>query len=118
MKYDFGYEIDPVWEAGNKNIPGIYIEFKEPWLNPKGFEQIVYDVLANTQDMNIIEKPEPEDTPFYINNGTINVGNTNGKVILANLLFGKFGPGGRGIPGQSSHVFPVVERDRCYRSHL
>ena len=39
-------------------------------------------VLANTQDMNIIEKPEPEDTPFYINNGTINVGNTNGKVIL------------------------------------
>ena len=82
VKYDFGYEIDPVWEAGNKNIPGIYIEFKEPWLNPKGFEQIVYDVLANTQDMNIIEKPEPEDTPFYINNGTINVGNTNGKVIL------------------------------------
>ena len=47
----------PAWEAGNKNIPGIYIEFKEPWLNPKGFEQIVYDVLANTQDMNIIEKP-------------------------------------------------------------
>ena len=56
-----------------RSIQGIYIEFKEPWLNPKGFEQIVYDVLANTQDMNIIEKPEPEDTPFYINNGTINV---------------------------------------------
>ena len=34
------------------------------------------------RDRNIIEKPEPEDTPFYINNGTVNVGNTNGKVIL------------------------------------
>lgn len=79
VKYNFEYETDPEWTG---NVPGIYIEFKEPWLNPKGFEQIVYDVLASTQDMNIIEKPEPEDTPFYINNGQINVGNTNGKVIL------------------------------------
>lgn len=79
VEYKFEYEQDPEWTG---NVPGIYIEFKEPWLNPQGFEQIVYNVLANTEDMNIIEKPEPEDTPFYINNGQINIGNTNGKVIL------------------------------------
>lgn len=82
VEYRFGYEQDPVWLAGKRNVPGIYIEFKEPWLNPKGFEQIVYNVLASTEGMNIIENPEPENTPFYINNGAVNVGNTNGKVIL------------------------------------
>lgn len=78
VEYDLQYEEDDKWGG---NVPGIYIEFKEPWLNPKGFEKIVYDVLANTMDMNIIVKPEPESNPFYIN-GKVNVGNTNGKVIL------------------------------------
>lgn len=77
VKYEFEYENDPV-DSGNR--PGIYIEFKEPWLNPKGFEQMVYDELARL-DMNIITKPEADNAPFYKNN-KINVGNTNGKVIL------------------------------------
>lgn len=77
VKYNFEYEIDTK-AAGH--IPGIYIEFKETWLNPAGFEKMVYDELAAIQDMNIIEKPATE-TAFY-KNGKVNVGNTNGKVIL------------------------------------
>lgn len=76
-KYTFDYDTDPQ-DTGNR--PGIYLEFKEPWLNIYDFEQIVYDELDRL-GMNIITRPEPENAPFYLNN-KINVGNTNGKVIL------------------------------------
>lgn len=76
VKYTFQYEKDPQ-DTGNR--PGIYIEFKESWLNPPTFEKDVYAELA-TMDFNIIEKPAKE-TAFY-KNGKVNVGNTNGKVIL------------------------------------
>lgn len=75
--YNFGYVDDDVFSG---NVPGIYIEFKEPWLNPTGFEEIVYNEL-NELGMNIITNPAPENEPFY-KNGKVNVGNTNGKVIL------------------------------------
>lgn len=78
VQYEFEYEEDT--EGGSGNVPGIYIEFKESWLNPSDFEQRVYDELDRL-DMNIITRPESDNAPFY-QNGKINVGNTNGKVIL------------------------------------
>ncbi len=78
VEYDFAnaYVADPQ-DTGNR--PGVYIEFKESWLNPKDMEQRVYDVLTEC-GWNIIEKPATE-TAFY-KSGKVNVGNTNGKVIL------------------------------------
>ncbi len=83
IEYDFAnaYEHDPQ-DTGNR--PGIYVEFKESWLNPGNMEQRVYDVLKEC-DWNIIEKPATE-TAFY-KGGKVNVGNTNGKVILQTFSF-------------------------------
>ena len=83
VEYDFAnaYVID---EQDTGNRPGIYIEFKESWLNPKDMEVRVYNVLAEC-GWNIITKPA-SDTRFYIN-GKVNVGNTNGKVILQTFSF-------------------------------
>lgn len=79
VKYNCEYVRD---EHHSGNIPGIYIEFKEPWLNPSNFEEMVYNELAAVKDMNIIEKPVTGDVPFYTAEDKVNVGNTNGKVIL------------------------------------
>lgn len=76
-KYTFYYEEDP-YDNGNR--PGVYIEFKEAWMFPK-IEQETYDLLDRL-GWNIITKPEPENTPYYTADGKVNVGNTNGKVIL------------------------------------
>lgn len=77
LKYEFEYVDDPQ-DTGNR--PGIYLEFKESWLNPSNFEQMVYDELDRL-GWNVITAPEADNTPFYVN-GKVNVGNTNGKVIL------------------------------------
>lgn len=77
LDYTFQYVADPQ-DTGNR--PGIYIEFKESWLNPGDFEQRVYDEL-DKWNWNIMTKPEPESNAHYVN-GKVNVGNTNGKVIL------------------------------------
>lgn len=77
LKYTFEYVDDPQ-DTGNR--PGIYLEFKESWLNPSNFEQMVYDELDRL-GWNVITAPEADNTPFYVN-GKVNVGNTNGKVIL------------------------------------
>ena len=79
VDYTFEYVAD---EVHSGNIPGIYIEFKEPWLNPSTFEQMVYDELNEVEHMNIITEPCADDVPFYTADGYVNVGNTNGKVIL------------------------------------
>lgn len=76
------YESDPAW-SGNR--PGIYIEFKESWLNPKDMEVRVYNALAEA-GWNIVTKKEPESNPFYIS-GKVNVGRTNGKVVLQTFSF-------------------------------
>lgn len=78
LEYDFtnAYVDDP---QDTKNRPGIYIEFKEPDLNPDNMEQRVYDIL-DTEGWNIITHPATESA-FYVN-GKVNVGRTNGKVIL------------------------------------
>ena len=83
LEYDFAdaYVKDPQ-DTGNR--PGIYIEFKESWINPSNMEKRVYDVLAE-QHWNIITEPATE-TEFY-KNGKVNVGNTNGKVILQTFSF-------------------------------
>lgn len=83
VEYDFAnsYVADPQ-DTGHR--PGIYIEFKESWLNPGNMEQRVYDVLDEC-GWNIITKPATE-TAFY-KNGKVNVGNTNGKVILQTFSF-------------------------------
>ena len=84
VDYKFEYVKD---EKHSGNIPGIYIEFKEPWLNPSNFEQMVYNELTmkNTAhpefNMNIMDSPATQ-TDFYTADGHVNVGNTNGKVIL------------------------------------
>jgi glycerophosphoryl diester phosphodiesterase len=80
VKYTFEYEPDP---ADNGNRPGIYIETKEPWVNP-GIERALYDELDRL-NWNILTKPEPNNDQFYTDaagNKKVNVGNTNGKVIL------------------------------------
>lgn len=77
IKYNFQYEDDDIT---NGNQPGIYIEFKEPWLNPSGFVQMVYDELDRL-GMNIITTPAVDGNTWY-KDGKVNVGNSNGKVIL------------------------------------
>ncbi len=77
VKYGFKYVKD---NADSGDRPGIYIEFKESWLNPSDLEQRVYNLL-DEYDMNVITKPESDKAPFYAN-GKVNVVNTNGKVIL------------------------------------
>lgn len=77
LVYTFEYADDDQWQG---NTPGIYIEFKESWLNPATFEQDVYNEL-DKYDYNIMTKPS-SDTRFYTEDGKVNVGNTNGKVIL------------------------------------
>lgn len=78
LEYDFtnAYVTDPQ-DTGNR--PGIYLEFKEPDLNPDNMEQRVYEILDH-EGWNIITRPATESA-FYIE-GKVNVGRTNGKVIL------------------------------------
>lgn len=81
LKYHFEYVDDPE-DTGNR--PGIYLEFKESWLNPSNFEEMVYNELDRL-GWNIITKP-CDGEPHY-KNGKVNVGNTNGKVILQTFSF-------------------------------
>ena len=78
LDYDFAgaYEADPA-DSGHR--PGIYIEFKEPEVNPEDMEQRVYDILS-AAGWNIITSPATEKE-FY-KDGKIQVGKTAGKVIL------------------------------------
>lgn len=84
VEYDFdnAYEDDPQ-DTGNR--PGIYVEFKESWLNPKDMEVRLYNILDEC-GWNIVTAPESTSTPFYVD-GLVNVGNTNGKVILQTFSF-------------------------------
>lgn len=80
VKYTFEYEDDP---NDNGNRPGIYIETKEPWVNP-GIEKALYDELDRL-GWNIITQPETNSNQFYTGadgKQKVNVGHTNGKVIL------------------------------------
>ena len=76
LTYTFEYVDDPQ-DTGNR--PGVYIEFKESWLNPSDFEKRVYEELDRL-GWNIITKP-CNGVPSY-KDGKVNVGNSNGKVIL------------------------------------
>ena len=78
LDYDFGqaYEPDPA-DSGHR--PGIYIEFKEPEVNPADMEQRVYDILDAT-GWNILTSA-PTETAFH-KDGKVQVGLTAGKVIL------------------------------------
>jgi len=83
IEYDFDNAyVDDEQDTGNR--PGIYIEFKESWLNPKDMEARVYNILAE-EGWNIITNPATE-TAFY-KGGKVNVGNTNGKVVLQTFSF-------------------------------
>ena len=78
LDYDFSqaYEADPA-DGGHR--PGIYIEFKEPQVNPEDMEQRVYDILDAT-GWNILTSA-PTDKAFH-KGGKVQVGKTAGKVIL------------------------------------
>ena len=78
LDYDFSlaYEADPA-DGGHR--PGIYIEFKEPEVNPEDMERRVYDIL-DAAGWNIITSPATEKE-FY-KDGKVQVGKTAGKVIL------------------------------------
>ena len=78
IQYDFGqaYEADPQ-DSGHR--PGIYIEFKEPEVNPIDMEERVYAILDQA-GWNILTRPATESA-FY-KDGKVNVGRTQGKVIL------------------------------------
>ncbi|QRN41415.1 MAG: glycerophosphodiester phosphodiesterase [Neisseriaceae bacterium] len=65
-------------EKDNGHRPGIYIELKEPELN-QGIEEKLEQELTKL-NWNILKKPE-NTQHFYIN-GKVNIGHTNGKVIL------------------------------------
>lgn len=82
LTYNFQY-VDDEEDTGHR--PGIYLEFKESWLNPSNFEEMVYNELDRL-GWNIITEPEAENTPFWVNS-KVNVGNTNGKVILQTFSF-------------------------------
>lgn len=76
------YANDDQWSG---NIPGIYIEFKETTLQPADIEQRVYDILDLT-GWNILTRPVATSEPFY-KNQCVNVGNTNGKVVLQTFSY-------------------------------
>ena len=80
VKYTFEYEADP---KDNGNRPGVYIETKEPWVNP-GVEKALYSELDRL-GWNILTQPEADKAQFYTGadgKQKVNVGNTNGKVII------------------------------------
>lgn len=83
IKYDFSnaYVQDPE-DSGNR--PGIYIELKESWAQSRNIEALVYNEL-DACGWNIMTK-KCDNVPFY-KNGKVNVGNTNGKVILQTFSF-------------------------------
>lgn len=83
IEYDFSkaYKADPQ-DSGNR--PGIYIEFKESWAQPKNMEARVFNEL-DKWGWNVCTK-KCDGQPFYAN-GKVNVGNTNGKVILQTFSF-------------------------------
>lgn len=78
LEYDFSgaYVQDPA-DSGHR--PGIYIEFKEPEVNPEDMEQRIYDIL-DACGWNIITS-KPTASEFY-KDGLVQVGKTRGKVIL------------------------------------
>lgn len=78
VAYDFScaYVPDPC-DTGHR--PGIYIEFKEPDVNPDDMEQRVYDILDAT-GWNILTQPAQEKD--FWREGLVQVGKTSGKVIL------------------------------------
>lgn len=83
LVYDFSNAyVDDPQDSGNR--PGIYIEFKESWAQPKDIEARVFQEL-DKWGWNIITKPATE-TAFY-KDGKVNVGKTNGKVILQTFSF-------------------------------
>ncbi len=76
-KYVLEYEQDP---ADNGNRPGIYIETKDPEYYP-GMEEQVYEELTR-MGWNPLEGAKIKyNEPFY-KKGTVNIGNTKGKVLL------------------------------------
>jgi glycerophosphoryl diester phosphodiesterase len=80
VNYVFEYESDPL-DIGHR--PGIYIETKEPAVNP-GIEHALFNELDRLE-WNILTKPESNSSQFVT--GTdgrqkVNLGHTNGKVIL------------------------------------
>ena len=78
VSYDFsGAYVDDPADSGHR--PGIYIEFKEPEVNPDDMERRIYDIL-DAEGWNILTRPAGE-TAFY-RNGLVQVGKTSGKVIL------------------------------------
>jgi len=118
-EYVFEYETDPM-DIGHR--PGIYIETKEPEVNP-GIEQALYAKLDQL-GWNIITSPETDSDQFYSGPDgklKVNIGNTNGKVILQtfspeSLIILKFVFGGK-IPtcfllwnGLASENLPAVDK--------
>ncbi|MBQ0080544.1 MAG: glycerophosphodiester phosphodiesterase [Alistipes sp.] len=62
-----------------ENLPGVYIEFKESSLQPLDIVALTY-LLLDFEGWNIITKPSMEKD--FFKSGNVNVGKTNGKVIL------------------------------------
>jgi len=76
-QYRFEYEADP---ADNGNRPGVYIEFKVPEEYP-GIEEQVYNELAR-MGWNPLELGNPESKVPFRKNGKVNVGKTNGRILV------------------------------------
>jgi glycerophosphoryl diester phosphodiesterase len=76
-KYIFEYENDP---ADNGHRPGVYIETKDPDSYP-GIEEQVYSELTR-MGWNPLEKRVADNSEPFYKNDSVNVGNTNGKILL------------------------------------
>lgn len=78
VEYDFaGAYTDDPQDTGHR--PGLYIEFKKPEANPGDMEVRTYNLLAD-EGWNAVTEPVG-DAPFY-KDGRVNVGKTDGRVIL------------------------------------
>lgn len=76
-KYTFEYENDP---ADKGHRPGVYIETKDPDSYP-GIEEQVYSELT-LMGWNPAEKMVAGDSEPFYKDDMVNVGNTNGKILL------------------------------------
>ncbi len=78
VEYDFaGAYTDDPQDTGHR--PGLYIEFKKPEANPGDMEVRTYNLLAE-EGWNAVTAPAG-DAPFY-KDGRVNVGKTDGRVVL------------------------------------
>lgn len=70
-----------------KNIPGIYIELKEPYLNGAGFEKLISKELIRlnmdiTKDLGSYPLEQKDGHDVFYKDKSVNIGMTRGRTVL------------------------------------